>query len=94
MKVLLVFLHGGNQCLGGNFQEAFLETAHERHGPLVEGGDFVQQVFIDNRLAARFLPGNGGDAVADLLAAFGEVSDHIPFLAQHHFVVAGRGHDQ
>ena len=25
---------------------------------------------------------------------FGEVSGHIPFLAQHHFVVAGRGHDQ
>ena len=49
VKIFLVLLHGGDQRLGGHFQEALLEGTGQCHRPLHQACHLVQQVVIDNR---------------------------------------------
>ncbi|MNQ85845.1 hypothetical protein D3C85_1010210 [compost metagenome] len=86
-EVLLVVLHGGDQGFLRNFEEAFLEGAHQRHRPLDQGGHFIQQVGGDHG-GALLLGGQFGHALGDDLAALGEVGQHMG--AAQVFQVGGR----
>ncbi len=57
VEILLMPLHGGDERLSRNAQEALLEAAGEGHRPLHQGGHLIQQVGIDHRLAAEALGG-------------------------------------
>ncbi|MNM06476.1 hypothetical protein D3C81_164880 [compost metagenome] len=89
-EVLLVVLHGGDQGFLRHFEEAFLERAHQRHWPFDQGGHFVQQRRRHDG-SAFLLHGQLGGTLADQLAAFGEVGQHVSFTQV--FDIVGRGSD-
>ncbi|MDT4843052.1 hypothetical protein FQZ97_769700 [compost metagenome] len=75
-EVFLVVLHGGDQRFLRYLEEAFLERANQRHRPLDQGADFIEQRrWHDGR--ALLLGSQLLDTLGDLLATLGEVGDHI-----------------
>ena len=72
----LVGLHGGDQGFLRHGEEAALEAAGDRHRPLGEIGDLVQQGIVETRHAAGFLR-RTCHFVAHALAALGRIGQHL-----------------
>ena len=89
-----MFLHGGNQGFCRHLKEPLLETTHQRNRPFVQGGDFVQQIFINHGFATGFLLGQLGHTGTDLLPALGEIGNHVAFLLENDLVVVWCRHNQ
>ena len=53
-EILLVSLHGADQCLGRDFQVIGIEPALQGNGPFHQRRDLVEQVAVDDCLAALF----------------------------------------
>ena len=80
-EVLLVGLHRQDQAFLRHVEEFLLELAGQHIRAFDQGGDFVEQGVIINRLQA--FPGCGGLQLAfDLGAARGETGDDRAFIFQ------------
>ena len=86
-----MFLQRAEQHLARQREEVLLEAAFDRHGPLDQRGDLVEQRVVHHRAAAE-RGGAGRHRFADALTALGEVGEDEALLAQHLRVVRGRGH--
>ena len=76
VEVFLIGLHRGNQALGRYFQEALVEAAGERHGPLHQTAHLYQQVLVDDGVG--FLDfGLGEHLLTNTLAALLTVGQHV-----------------
>src|SRR5262245_53953600 len=86
-------LQGGNENLARQFEKALLELASERHRPLDERCDLIEQrVVHDRRTAQRDseLLGSLSDALASLV----EIGEHPSALAKHANVSTRAGDSQ
>ena len=92
-EVALVVLHGGDRHLGRQLEEARVEAAGERHGPLHQRRDLVEQGVGNHRLAAE-ARGLRRHALADGLAPLVDVGEHLAALVQRRDVGGGRGDAQ
>ncbi len=79
VEVFLIGLHRGNQALGRYFQEALVEAAGERHGPLHQTAHLDQQVFIDDGVGFLNL-GLGEHLLTNTLAALLAVGQNVGIL--------------
>ena len=86
-KVALVVLQGRDQHLARQGEEALLEAPGERHRPLDQRGDFLEQRLADQRAPVQ-AGGERGDFGADALAAHREIRQHAAALAQRALVGA------
>ena len=89
-EVALVFLQGAEQHLARQREEVLLEAALDRHRPLDQRGDLIEQRVVHHRTATE-RRGAGGDGLADARAAFREIGDDEALLAQHLGIVGRRG---
>ena len=92
-EVALVILHGGDRHLGRQLEKLRVEAARERHGPLHERRDLVEQRVGNDRLPAE-ARGLRGDALPDGLAPLVDVREHAAALVQRRDVGGWRGDAQ
>ena len=90
VEVALVALHGGDEGLGRDLEEARVESARQGHGPLHQAGDLAEQGLVDHRAPAE-VGGDRLDLPADALAPRPEVDQHPAGGLQPLGVLAGRG---
>ncbi len=88
-KIFLVGLHGGDEHLGRQVQEARLKAAEDRHGPLDQRGDFIQEVGVDHGLPLDG-QGRGFGQLLDLLLAPGKIDQHPPLMLENTRIFSGR----
>ena len=80
-EVALVILHRRDQHFGWQVEVLHVETAGERYRPFDQRRHFVEQAFLDDRMAAEPLRGRS-HALADGFTALVYVDQHLAALVQ------------
>ena len=87
-KVLLVRLHGGDECLLRNLEKALLERAGDGCGPFHQGRDLVEQVVV-HLCRTTGLAGGAFHHFPYEFAPGVEVRNHMAFGPQQALVIIG-----
>ena len=89
-EILLIGLHGQDEAFLGHGEEFGLELSNQHVRALDQGGDFIEQGVVVDRLAAN-LGGSGCELAGNLGAALGKGGDHGAVAEQLGGVFIGIG---